>query len=111
MKDKCGTHGPGGHHVHHHSSPKGPFFKIDAILNVDERGQTVLPKSLREQMGIEAGDKLAAVTWDTCGPGNCIALIKVDDMSDMLRDMFGPLIDEIAGSQKGTKKKEEPEGK
>ncbi|MDH5460211.1 MAG: AbrB/MazE/SpoVT family DNA-binding domain-containing protein, partial [Candidatus Bathyarchaeota archaeon] len=32
--------------------------KLEALVRVDERGQIVLPKDLREKAGIKAGDKL-----------------------------------------------------
>ena len=37
--------------------------KVEALLSVDDRGQMVLPKDLRQKAGINPGDKLAVVSW------------------------------------------------
>ena len=33
--------------------------RVESIISVDERGQMVLPKDLRDKANIRAGDKLA----------------------------------------------------
>ena len=50
--------------------------KVESIISVDERGQMVLPKELRDKANIRAGDKLAVVSWDQGGEICCIYLIK-----------------------------------
>ena len=37
--------------------------RVEAVVNVDARGQMVLPKEVREKAGIKADQKLAVVTW------------------------------------------------
>ena len=44
-------------------------FQVEAVVGVDERGQMVLPKELREKIGIRAGDKLAIITRKRPGSG------------------------------------------
>ncbi len=39
----------------------GSTYKIEAVVSVDERGQMVLPKELRQRAGIGPGDKIALV--------------------------------------------------
>jgi len=73
----------------------GSHCRIDAILSVDERGQMVLPKDVREKAGIRTGDKLALISWEKAGEICCIALIKADNLSGMIRDMLGPLVEDI----------------
>ena len=34
---------------------------VEAVVSIDERGQMVLPKEIREKAGIKAGDKLAVM--------------------------------------------------
>jgi antitoxin PrlF len=68
---------------------------VEAVVNVDDRGQMVLPKELRERAGIKAGDKLAVVGMERGGKLNCISLIKVDDLSEMVKTMLGPVMKEI----------------
>ena len=41
--------------------------RVEALLGVDERGQMVLPKELRDRANIKAGDKLAVVSWEKDG--------------------------------------------
>jgi antitoxin PrlF len=70
---------------------------IEAIVSVDERGQMVLPKELRDKAGIKPGDKLAVVGWDKDGQTYCFTLMKTNAMADMVKDMLGPLSKEIFG--------------
>jgi AbrB family looped-hinge helix DNA binding protein len=68
---------------------------VEAIVSVDERGQMVLPKELRERAGIRAGDKLALVSWQQSGAVCCLALIKVDDLAAMVKAMLGPIVKQV----------------
>lgn len=70
---------------------------MEAVVSVDERGQMVLPKSVREKAGIGAGDKLGVVTWEKDGEVCCISLVKMAAMSEMVQDMLGPVMKEILG--------------
>lgn len=69
--------------------------KVESIISVDERGQMVLPKELRERAKINAGDKLAITSWERNGDICCIALIKVEDLVEMVKDRLGPVMKEI----------------
>lgn len=51
---------------------------LENIVNVDERGQLVLPKTLREKWKLKGGDKLAIMTCMKEGEICCAALIKAD---------------------------------
>ncbi len=44
--------------------------QVESLVTVDERGQMVLPKGLRDRAGIKAGDKLAAISWNTGRKGD-----------------------------------------
>jgi AbrB family looped-hinge helix DNA binding protein len=68
---------------------------VESIVSVDERGQMVLPKELRERAGIRGGDKLAVATWEKDGEICCITLIKVEDLAGMVKGQLGPIIREI----------------
>jgi AbrB family looped-hinge helix DNA binding protein len=69
--------------------------KVESIVSVDERGQMVLPKELREKAEIKAGDKLAITSWEKDGQVCCITLIKVENLVEMVKGQLGPIIKEI----------------
>ena len=64
-------------------------------MGVDERGQMVLPKDIREKANIKAGDKLAIVSWEKNGCICCLGLIKADELMPMLKDMLGPIMKDM----------------
>lgn len=78
-------------------APGGPQTgcRVESIVTVDERGQMVLPKDLREKAGIKPGDKLALTSWEKDGQVCCLTLIKVEDLVSMVKDRLGPVIKEI----------------
>jgi antitoxin PrlF len=69
--------------------------KVESVVSVDERGQMVLPKELREKANIRAGDKLAVVAMEKDGKICCLSLIKVDDMEPMVKGILGPIMKDI----------------
>jgi len=75
----------------------GSGFKVQSILSVDDRGQMVLPKDVRERAGIGPGDKLGLVTWEKDGKICCMSLIKADEMADMVKNLLGPMMQEGIG--------------
>ena len=79
----CGTADPSG------------CCKVEAVVGVDERGQMVLPKELREKAGIKAGDKLAVVAMQKDGATCCLTLLKVDELAGLVKDLLGPVMTEI----------------
>jgi antitoxin PrlF len=72
----------------------GTGCRVESVLSVDERGQMVLPKDVREKAGIRTGDKLALISWEKNGSVCCLALMKVENLSGMVRDVLGPLMQE-----------------
>ncbi len=69
--------------------------KVEALLSVDERGQMVLPKEIREKAEIHTGDKLALVSWEKDGKVCCFTLIKTDEFGDMVKEFLGPVMREM----------------
>ncbi|MBI2831783.1 MAG: AbrB/MazE/SpoVT family DNA-binding domain-containing protein [Chloroflexi bacterium] len=69
--------------------------KVEAMVSVDERGQMVLPKELREKADIRPGDKLAVVSWERDGKVCCIALLKSEELVKMVKDVLGPLMKDV----------------
>ena len=72
--------------------------KVEALISVDERGQMVLPKEIREKADIHAGDKLALVSWEKDGKVCCFTLIKADEFGDMVKGLLGPMMKEVMES-------------
>jgi bifunctional DNA-binding transcriptional regulator/antitoxin component of YhaV-PrlF toxin-antitoxin module len=52
----------------------------------------VLPKDVRERAGISPGDKLALISWEREGKVCCLALMKVENLSGMVKDVLGPIM-------------------
>ena len=69
--------------------------RIDALVTIDQRGQLVLPKELRDRAGIEGGDKLAVISWERGDEVCCITLIKADDFAGSVKSMLGPIMKDI----------------
>jgi AbrB family looped-hinge helix DNA binding protein len=76
------------------ASPMG-CCKVESVVSVDERGQMVLPKELRDKANIRAGDKLAIVGMEKEGKICCISLIKIDEIEGMVKNMLGPVMKEM----------------
>jgi len=70
--------------------------RIESLISVDERGQMVLPKDLRDRANIAAGDKLALISWERDGAVCCLTLIKAEQLASGVRDFIGPLMKDIA---------------
>jgi len=75
---------------------------VEAVVTVDERGQLVLPKEVRERAGIRPGDKLALVQWGRKDRVCCLTLMKADSLAGSVRDFMGPLL--AGGKKQGGKK-------
>jgi AbrB family looped-hinge helix DNA binding protein len=54
----------------------------------------VLPKDVRERAGIKPGDKLALISWEKEGSICCLALMKTDNLSGMVKDVLSPLMND-----------------
>jgi len=70
--------------------------KVEWMVSVDERGQMVLPKDIRERAKIRAGDKLALVSWEKDGEVCCLCLVRAEELTEMVRGMLGPLFEGAA---------------
>jgi AbrB family looped-hinge helix DNA binding protein len=68
---------------------------LAGIVSVDERGQLVLPKELRDKAGIKSGDKLALMTCEKDGKVCCITMVRADEMADTIKKKFGPILTEL----------------
>jgi len=63
-------------------------YKVESMIAVDERGQMVLPKTIRDKMGIKAGEKLALVTCEKNGKICCAYLIKNEQLGELVKGII-----------------------
>lgn len=73
--------------------------RVESLITIDERGQMVLPKDIRERAGIGPGEKLALVSWEHDGAVCCISLVKAGALTGMVQNLLGPMMEELAASQ------------
>ena len=69
--------------------------RVESLISVDERGQMVLPKDLRDKANIKAGDKFAVVSWNKDGAVCCLTLIKTDVLADQVKEFLGPVMRDV----------------
>jgi AbrB family looped-hinge helix DNA binding protein len=79
---------------------------IKAMVTIDERGQMVLPKELRDEVGLKAGDKLAVVAMAEKGKVCCLTLLKADELSNMVMIKLKPVWN---GIKEADKDEEQPD--
>ncbi len=70
--------------------------KVESLISVDDRGQMVLPKEIRDKANIRPGDKLALISWEKDGKVCCISMIKAEDFGNMVKGLLGPMMKEMA---------------
>lgn len=78
--------------------PKGQCMgccRVESVVSIDERGQMVIPKEVRDAANIKAGDKLAVVIMRKGDDVCCISLIKADELSGMVRGLLGPMMQDV----------------
>ncbi len=80
----CGTGGEGG------------CCRLISLVSVDERGQMILPKEVREKAHIQPGDKLALVAWEKAGETCCLTLLKADELGGLVKDLLGPMVADLS---------------
>ncbi len=73
--------------------------KVESLVSIDERGQMVLPKDLREKANIKPGDKLAVVSWGKDAATCCFTLIKADSLAGGIRDILEPMMEDLSRSE------------
>jgi AbrB family looped-hinge helix DNA binding protein len=68
--------------------------RVESILTIDERGQMVLPKEIRERAKIKPGEKLAVLSLEKDGKICCLSLIKAEELDGIVKSRLGPVINE-----------------
>ena len=65
----------------------GEAYRVEALVAVDERGQMVLPKDIRDRAGIAPGEKLALVARERDGKVCCLYLFKAEELLASVKDV------------------------
>ncbi len=73
--------------------------KVESLVSVDERGQMVLPKDLREKANIKPGDKLAVISWEKDGAICCFTLVKADSLAEGVRGFLSPIMQGLSKTE------------
>ena len=68
---------------------------VSGVVAVDARGQIVLPKDVRDKLGVKAGDKFVLVSSQSEGKICCLFLVKADEFAGSVKEMLGPVAKEI----------------
>ncbi len=69
--------------------------KVESVVSIDDRGQMVLPKELRDRAKIRSGDKLTVISMERGGEICCISLIKTGEFDEMVKNFLGPMMKEM----------------
>lgn len=73
----------------------GRCCRVESVVAVDERGQMVLPKDLRQKAGIKPGNKLGVVSCEREGKICCLMLMKMDDLAGWVQNFLGPVMKDM----------------
>lgn len=76
-------------------SNKTKSCKVDAVVTVDQRGQLVLPKDLREKAKLKSNDKLAVIGCEQNDEVCCIIMVKADKLGNTIKDFLGPMLKQV----------------
>ncbi|UCE40850.1 MAG: AbrB/MazE/SpoVT family DNA-binding domain-containing protein [Candidatus Aminicenantes bacterium] len=73
---------------------------VESVVSIDERGQMVLPKEIREKAHIYPGDKLVVITMEKDGKFCCLSLIKAQDFEGMVKNLLSPMLTDFQSKGK-----------
>jgi antitoxin PrlF len=90
-KERSGCFAPGANH--------STCCRVESLVSIDDRGQMVLPKELREKAKIKPGDKLAVIAWEKDGDTCCLTLIKADSLAGGIRDFLAPMMQDLSKTE------------
>jgi AbrB family looped-hinge helix DNA binding protein len=74
------------------NQPNKQCCKINAIVTIDQKGQIVLPKDLREHANINANDKLALIGIEQNNTVCCMVIMKAQALENPVKCMLEPIL-------------------
>ena len=63
-------------------------WNVEAIIGIDEKGQMVIPKDIREKANLGAGDKIALISSKRENEICCILLVKSDKLVGTISEII-----------------------
>jgi AbrB family looped-hinge helix DNA binding protein len=72
-------------------------YNLAAIVSIDGRGQIVLPKEIRDELGLTAGSKLAVILKHSNGVACCVNLVPAPALQNGIRAVIDPATEEQDG--------------
>ena len=73
---------------------------VESVVSIDERGQMVLPKEIREKAKICPGDKLVVISMKKDGKFCCLSLVKAQDFEGMVKSLLSPMMTDLQDKNK-----------
>ena len=64
---------------------------VEAIISMDDRGQIVIPKNIRDKLGFTSSEKLVLISWTKND--------KVESVSIMRNDVFSEIVNNYYNSK------------
>ncbi len=64
---------------------------VEAIISMDDRGQIVIPKNIRDKLGFTSSEKLVLISWTKNN--------KVESVSIMRNDVFSEIVNNYYNSK------------
>jgi antitoxin PrlF len=72
--------------------PDSNTANLFAVTKIDERGQVVIPKEIRDGMGWNKSEKIAIITRTNAeGKPCCLMLVHVDSLSSSIKGFINTL--------------------
>ncbi len=70
--------------------------RLETVVSVDNKGQILLPKDLRQKANIKTGDKLVTIAGcDENGEICCLILVKAEIFEKSVKETIGPMLREV----------------
>jgi antitoxin PrlF len=72
--------------------PDESAHALFAVTKIDERGQIVIPKEIRDSLGWNKNEKIAIITRKNAdGKACCVMLVHVDSFADSIKGFVNTL--------------------
>ncbi|NMC07937.1 MAG: AbrB/MazE/SpoVT family DNA-binding domain-containing protein [Candidatus Lokiarchaeota archaeon] len=74
------------------TAPNEGKNSLFAVTKIDDRGQIVIPKEIRDSLGWNKNERIAMLTRKNAeGKACCVMLVHVDSFEDSIKEFVGKL--------------------